>query len=514
MYDYAIAKTQKAKSVLIGVPLLQNKMAKASVRTSYLDEYLLDIMNESNKIILITSNKELESFISNNINFWSFARKLFVRPCPLTPKHGFVESRVINNHKELAELFTEVKKVDSDGEIIIMPFIDNASANAVLTSSGLLSIGPNHNGATGGKSSFSIPVKPFELPEDIMTASGLKPKDNVFIEAVFSSNNEIPFQVTQIRGGPAVNGNSPDFIPKDMIVQDIINPIDDLLHWEKIVKTLPKGTVVYGKNHTLASHAAIHCVINNIPFNTSFQLVIGKKIHKGTDVKISFNQDEFLKGVFVALNKVYPLEVIFHISASILHNWVFIRNSKLASFLLGISSVYMCQCLIALCYGEYRHSRKKNTFSNNHRENVYTKVIDPKKFINYMSNAYIVANGFVDSKQFPIKDFGGPNWSRATKMAIKIWNSIVNIQDKGIFTVNVNRLILNLNKSTNLVHNGGWLFNKFSRQDLLNRISEEPGQTLFELSDYILELNNYFTEFEIINHSVVMKKLKMVKDMK
>lgn len=512
MYNYDQANSQKAKSVLLACPALQKVTAELSVRPSYLDIYQTIFSNENNKPMFFSTTEHVNNFIINNLNFWAFGKKLFARPCPLTPRHGFVDSRIIKSHADLIALFEEIKSADPKGELILTEFIANATASAVLTTSGILSIGPNHDGATSGYKSISIPVKPQNLPTEIMKLAGLKEDENAFLESVFPLNknkDEVPFQITQIRGGPAVKQVA-DFIPEKTKVKEVINPHKDLLAWEHMVKDLAPGTVVYGLGHSLASHAAIHCIINNIPFVTSFCPKIGSTIEPVSEKAAPLDRNMFLRGVHASLKKVYSLDVMLHLSASILHNWAFIRNSDHASWLLGVAASYMCQVLLALCYGEYRHAKlnklKLKTLSMGMgRNEVYKDVIDPAKFRFYMSKSIKVSRGFIVKDNFTGKEFGGIKWARATNMSIKIWNSIVNIQNKTINDVSVNRLIANINRATNLVHNGGWLFNKFSTPEKLSKISEQPNQTMFELSDFIFDIHK---EYKSIDTKLVgMKKL-------
>jgi hypothetical protein len=279
-----------------------------------------------------------------------------------------------------------------------------------------------------------------------------------------------------------------------------------------MTKSFIPGTVVHGEGHSLASHAAIHCVINNIPFITSYEPKVGQVIEAVVAGNQPLNREEFLRGVHASLKKVFSLDVMLHISASILHNWTFIRTSPEASWLLGVAASYITQVLLALCFGEFRHAKKKiASFSNlvstgMGRTDVYKNVVNPSNFLSSLRKAPTVSRGFVDKKNFPKKEFGGIKWARATNMAIKIWNSIITIQNRGISNVNINRLISNINKATHLVHNGGWLFNKVSVPEKLDKISNQPNLALFELSDYVFEVYEEYLKVD--------EKLKSVKSLK
>jgi hypothetical protein len=148
-------KTQKAKSILFGCAELQEQSSYIYSLRGYGTKSL--ILKDP---ILISSKKDITDL---DPKFWK-DKKIFARPCPKVPRHGFVDSRVISNKEELKSLYKEVLKEDPQGEIVLTNFLDNAVCNAVLTTGGTISIGPGHNGATAGKNSFSFPVKPEELP--------------------------------------------------------------------------------------------------------------------------------------------------------------------------------------------------------------------------------------------------------------------------------------------------------------------------------------------------------------
>ena len=78
------------------------------------------------------------------------------RPCPVTPRHGFVESRIVKTVGDLRAVCEETTLADPRGEILLMPFVENHNYSAVLTDQGL-SIGTGHDGATAGKDAQLVP---------------------------------------------------------------------------------------------------------------------------------------------------------------------------------------------------------------------------------------------------------------------------------------------------------------------------------------------------------------------
>jgi hypothetical protein len=477
-------RTQKGKSIYGGCDLLESKIGQNALRGyAY-------IFNNS-PLALIQSYKDIE-FLDPFI--WK--NKVFARPCPITPRHGFVDSRIIHNAKECKQLLTEVLAADKNGELVLTRFINKAVCSAVFSASGLLSIGPGHDGATAGKKSFSIPVKPeniWKLNPNIISESGLSKKDNVFIETVFTKINSSDFddpssadslglRVTQVRGGPSVKAVT-DYVPKLMIVKKVVMPHNDLLAWESDVKKFSPGTVVYGKGHTLASHAGIHCVINKVPFITSFKPVIGLKIKPALNTEVKLNHRQFRLGTTLGFSKPAHIRLMFHTSVTILHNWAYLRNSEHASWLLGLSASYLVKVMSALNFGEYRHFVNKRYIK---RGSVYKRIIKSNKIGLYMRKSPKVAATF-SNKKVNKPAYGGVRWAAAVKATISIWNSLANIQKLGLTNTRANKLISQINKSINLIHNNGWLFNKISEQHCLNFITSNPGISALQMSDVLYD---------------------------
>lgn len=463
-------RTQKAKSVLFGCRTLHANLHHSRIRhVATRTKALTHLIQNHNDIKRITPN------------FWVNNTKVFARPCPLTPRHGFVESRIVSSNKELSSLLDEVLAIDPEGEIILMSFLNKASVNAILTTSGMLSIGPDHDGATSGKSSFCFAVKPESLQESVLSISGLPSGSSAFIEAVVAPDelNKEVFHITQVRGGPAIAPVN-DFIPSSITVTSVVRPNDDLVAWESEVKKFTAGTVVYGPGHTLASHAAIHCVINNIPFITTKEPVVGQVLEPNSDKAPPFNLQQFKLGVTVGLSSLTHMKHMLHVSACVLHNWAYIRNSEHASWLLGLSCAYFVKVMCALNFGEYRHF--VDSGKGKSRDNIYKTILTTKRIGYYMRDSVNVIKLFMSPKHARA-GYGGPKWGAATKAQVKIWNAMAAVYDKGISPYRVNKLLERLNKAINLVHNNGWLFNKISSQEYLNDIAEKPGLAAFQLSD-------------------------------
>jgi hypothetical protein len=505
--------TQKAKSVINGLPIFE-KMD--------LNKYVSLREQVGNKLVY----PKLIELIQNDLDIvnlpqkiWEQKYPIFARPCPLKPRHGFVDSRIVSSAKELNALLEEVKASDPKGEILLMPFIA-ADYNAILCTSGYLSVGPGHDGATGGNNSVSFPVAPVKIMQKVKLKAGLSSKSIVFIEAVYKKRRKRSdmdyhtgqpktFYITQLRGGPSVDAVN-DFIPSRVEVKKIVIPHNDLLKWESETKKFVPGTVVYGKGHTLASHAAIHCVINKIPFITSFEPHVGDTVSPTAQNKVKFDRHQFMLGVTAGLYSKLSKRKMLHFAATVLHNWAYLSTSDHSSWLLGMAAIYISKILCALSYGEYRHCQKKplkikGIKSSYTRSSIYSTVMDGANFNIYIRSAYKIKKEFTSKEKFR-RGFGGKLWADAVKHTINIWNAIVVIQDcKNLTPAKVNSLVSSINKSINLVHNNGWLFNKISEQTTMEKIANKPGLAALELADV------FYEQLQKVNS---IKKIKTISKVK
>lgn len=467
------AKTQKAKSVIYGLKHLYKGTHMYSLRR----------FTSAQTHRLITDEKQIKK--NNKL-------PCFARPCPKKPRHGFVDSRVITTNKELLKLWKEVKAQDKDGEIILGPYVPQVEYNGVYASSGSLSIGPGNDGATAGNNSISFPVAPTTFSSTFMKNSGLTKKQTVYLETIYSHCNEKYFpkwNLVQARGGPAISVVSPDYIPKSVTVKNIVIPHNDLLKWEKEAKKFKLGTVVYGAGHTLASHAAIHCVLNKIPFITSRKPKIGDILLPQGDKDVKINRIRFKKGVRAGLrlcraSSTSDMYRLFYYSVSILHNWAYIKHSEHADWLLGAAAILFAKVSKSLVFGEYRHSGGKSI----PREKVYKKTLKgsitnfhklPKIFENFHSGKW--SSGF-----------GGIPWATCTWYTYSLWKNIVTSFNRKSSTLSdkeISDIISVMNKTTNVAHNNGWWFNKIAVKDDLDSIAKHPGLAALCVSELFFELH-------------------------
>jgi len=463
------AKTQKAKGIVNAIPGLYYEEYSGNY-------YGLRNLSKRAKHSLITNIKQIKT---------NGKMPCFARPCPERPRHGFVDSRVVKSNKELLALWKEAKKIDPKAEIILGPYLPNVQYNAVYVSSGSLVIGPGNDGATGGKNSVSFPVAPHSFSNDFLKDAGLTKKDAVYVEAVYNQGHHSAkkWLITQARGGPAVDAISSDFIPKKFTVKKVVKPHNDLVKWEQQVETFTAGTVVYGAGHTLASHAAIHCVLNKIPFVTSHEPKVGEVLSAKGNKRAKLNRAQFKRGVRAAINicksyKYADLMRYFYYSLSILHNWAYIKNSPNADWLLGSASTLFAKLGASLCHGEFRHKYNKNLG----REAVYAKSM--KGGVAPLNELKEVCTDFYDGKWS--SGYGGLPWATCSWYTYSLWRDIVKTFNKNTACLTgkeIADIVTTMNKVTNVAHNNGWWFNKFATEDDLDFVAAEPGLAAFMVSD-------------------------------
>ena len=220
----------------------------------------------------------------------SYKRGYFARPCPTTPRHGFVESRQVFSQRELEEVITQTLREDEHGEVLVMPILTGLMS-AVAHNAGI-TWAWGHDGVTGGTNvPMVIPCPvPHEVWRDIRTQyiseGGWYDVFNQdfaeavpYIELVEHNQEVVPVQV---RAGPPQEATK-NYIPKNFTVKKVLKPslysgdVKALLGWEsKVAMALeanggPDGLVVWSYGLPLASHWAIHAIQAEIPVITDQQ---------------------------------------------------------------------------------------------------------------------------------------------------------------------------------------------------------------------------------------------------
>jgi hypothetical protein len=221
--------------------------------------------------ILIQSIEDFETQQAD-IDYFFATNIVFARPCPMVPRHGFLDSTKVRNKGEAIELFKEMVKIDEQGEMILMPYV-NASHNGVITST-IASFGIGHDGATSGNKALTLPVHGTLK----YGASETSIKGESYLETVYSVDYNGNYAV-QLRDGPMLP-RTKDIIPESFTVDEIIDvdefePKGDLLAWELLDLILAdrnngkdKASKAVHLDGPIGSHFA-SIVLRKIPFMTT-----------------------------------------------------------------------------------------------------------------------------------------------------------------------------------------------------------------------------------------------------
>lgn len=406
----------------------------------------------------------------------------FCRPCPISPQHGFVESRICKSYSDLIALIEETKKIEPEAWIMVTPVIP-AKWNAIWTPSSL-TVGPGHDGATSGKDCIFLPLAGrSSLSSACLANGGIGKDDHPYIEAVGA-----PFStavITQLRAGPPIDSSSPDFIPGSIEVKEVISPKgEDLLEWQKRVKTLSTGTVVYHPGGSIADHYSVHCRMSGIPIVITFEPQVGSII---TGAAAAYpDPDQVREGALLA--DFLPLRPpdahekgdCFSTDALCLlllalHNAASLHGP--ASFWLGAAATLTLRLGSTGLRGEARHETslsshkpffftKKNAQS---RSEIWARCIN-LPLSHHRSSVGRLENVFRYG-QWSGPGFGGLKWAACAESLVPLFNALRETMidpSQGA----TNRLVIALNVAVHQVHNGGWWLNKFGDGHLLSWVQE------------------------------------------
>lgn len=144
-------RTQKAR----GLQGVLQSTCSGALWNDTLDPWAVCWLSCTDASLADRSTMSVNELIRNDTGRFNHG-KVIARPCPVTPRHGFVESRIVTTVKDLQDVCQETYAADPRGEVLVMPFIENATYSAVLTDTGL-SIGSGCDGATAGKDAVLVP---------------------------------------------------------------------------------------------------------------------------------------------------------------------------------------------------------------------------------------------------------------------------------------------------------------------------------------------------------------------
>lgn len=185
----------------------------------------------------------------------------FARPCPIRPRHGFVESRRVRSDAELLTVFQESIAADPNAEVMVMEQL-TGNFSAVITNAGI-TYGIGHDGVTAsGSVLWRLPTPP---GLDALCFDGSTIKESAYMECVEDWGE---LCAVQLRDGPAPPAALLNYIPhadyKVTAILDATPYMADLLAWERVAKGLEPGTLVLAPGCALSSHVVVHCIAHKI----------------------------------------------------------------------------------------------------------------------------------------------------------------------------------------------------------------------------------------------------------
>lgn len=386
-----------------------------------------------------------------------FGDVLFVRPCPVKPRHGFLESFKVhrdNLSEAIQDVFKQMEQIGEDGEVIVMPYID-AIYNAIVAP-GTITIGRGNAGATSGVNAMTLPFPDLHI-------IGWDPKwGSPYVELVKDSH----WRTTQFRGGPET-GNTDDYVVDGYVVEHIyeLRSDMDLLEWEKMVRQFPKGTVVFHRGGAVTSHYGVHCVTAGIPYFTTRVPRIGEVLK--SEIKQKKRYRNLLKRFrhYVSTIRISYSHVSELVRASIyvLHYFPKMTPQQ-REMLVPLFAAVWCRVGEALCLGEARHP-----MVHGHREGCNVRSFQTAGYSRDAIYSRSLENGDIEitleeayrcfSQCSWHSQYGGKAWARCAKSILSM-----------IKAPTLSALIKAWNRSINLAHNNGWWMNKVVSKSTFDEI--------------------------------------------
>jgi len=374
---------------------------------------------------------------------------VFARPCPKSPRHGFVNSIIAYSINELIGLYNAMLKEDAEGQLLITTYISGYASG--VYNNGTLFLGAGNSGVTDGTSAIT------ELPICASSNSlGLLSTDHV--EIVYHKHGKAYF--VQKREGPVLQGNKTFYLGRERLeVKRCFGGVldYDLIEWEKMCKTpggFEEGTLVI--LNSLASHYASHCIINKIPV-ALWSAVPTPPFVLEEKVEIRpFKSDRFFGAFWNALSLDAKPEQVITAALYGIHNYPAISNNDV---LIGGALGYLVKAGYSVCRGEHRHCRKVGLTREQHYG---TRIRGRQQLIRGLTTLY---RDFGDTLLWE-DSYGGWQWRDCVHELILLYNAVV--------SYNVGEAILIAHSLLNMMHNNGMFLDKLVDQVEMDMASDDP----------------------------------------
>ncbi len=422
--------------------------------------------------------------------------KLFARPCPTTPRHGFVDSRPVFSREDALALETEVLAADPNGEMVFMPYVES-SLSAVMTPQAC-AIGEGNDGATQGRNAITLPIAYVAVSNYLTRTAGIK--NCIYFEAVQSSDSRV--YVVQARDGVVSSPVNGDYIPVNTVVTEVVHASGDALQFEERIKNAQAGTVLYHPKGSMLSHYSQHAALRSMPiiFGTE-EPIIGTELRANVTVQ-SVKVDAMLEGIergmesdlqFNSLQKKLCATAL-----SVIHNASALLQDSNGAYLVGFYSAVLLRLAYAACIGEYRHKSKAGLS----RETVYNRCLHSfAGFLKARSKMQKALHSFRFA--YWKSGYGGEKWAICSDSAIALERALVAVVRKPSEQTAKN-VVASAHNVVNCAHNNGPFLSKFVEQSAFDNAAH---------GEIVTTLKAYFSAYLTLTLRsdtvfTVLKKLK------
>lgn len=472
------------------------------------------------------------SYLNNRIGTWPLTVEhitfpKFARPCPKSPRHGFVESRPIKSPEELQALRAEVLAADPEGEILLGPAFEAVRASFVATPVGV-TWGKSNDGATSNTSATLFIPSPGSREDMLIVVTN--GHDNEYMpalaDAIVPNTPYIEGVVTyraglgsetvlvQLRDGPE-QPQASHFIPRDVFWGVTLTPKEgeDLLAWERRILDVKEKDqlVVWLPGGALASHYAVHAIASGITVYTGptsreqTWLTVkefGKSPRFEYDARAAVARriSELFKRPLWQ-NQLGYNRLVSAVSTIQSYGTWDGKHEHLQE-LLANALVDLFRYAAAACLGEARYFRSKGPggkplFAASEWASGMTGFVDDEDYDVHGTDRDYIYKRALGGKLNPLmralamaqldfalpwgrSAFGGRKWADCAKAAIKLGQCLRMVgQDADSFGGGrtwLGNAVSAANDLINQEHNGGCIFNKWGlHANHLTAISQWPG---------------------------------------
>jgi hypothetical protein len=346
-------------------------------------------------------------------------REVFVRTCPVTPRHGVIDSTKIDMHHFLNEAWRMqriMREHEPDGCFVIQELLD-AHASAVLSpQQRYIIVGGGTDGITAGHGeTITLDLYHGFVNDFLYRLCNINPtyeQDNYEVELVSTRfakdipvvdvpnlhhTNDFDYSdktfFTQVRkAGAHIQIEAPPkgvdingFITDGVVVVNNLYTANGLENMQWLEENItpekcPEGFVVAEPNGSLLSHIAAHCRGAKVPYIVG-NVEVGERWVEPASGWVVKDQDgsfkpnpynpadyftEFMEGVDFG-NKFYCKQ--FSWLAIYFHQFQArpLQNPKEVAFFAGIFAAWIVKATFSISVGEMRHAnRRKNSATITH----------------------------------------------------------------------------------------------------------------------------------------------------